>query len=238
MTRCWTKIGIVTPSRVIMHSRTAEAVLANMQDVAHWRWFLSHDLPIPDCFNDTVGRAYEWGADLIWIVEDDVLPPPGTLAAMLSAIVQGADIAVSDYLMERLGSVDGSVDYGVCRDGAGHVTWCRTGCILFKRECLDVMPSPWFTLHNRLVKPGVVTWDEGEERGYGADIPFTLALYQLGFTFAVIDITCDHLRVVEWGNARGSNHGYHRIEPLGGTEWHESTEQTPRSRSARPAIAR
>jgi hypothetical protein len=213
--------------------------------VADWQWFISHDKPIPDCFNDTVGRAYAWGAALIWIVEEDIQPPAHTLARMIQAIeIGGADIAAADYLFDNpLMESDNSL--GVCKDGAGRVTWCRTGCYLFKRECLDDLPRPWFTLRNRLIKPGIVTWDGGTPEMYGCDIPFTMDMFQLGMRTEVIDIMCDHLQVIEMGQ-KGSNHGYHIIEPIRETrkaqlpleaQWHGPMEQTDRSKSARPATA-
>lgn len=237
------RIGVCTPSRGLIHSRTVAAVMENMYRArlsVTLQWFISHDKPIPDCFNDVVQRAVEWEADLIWIVEEDVVPPPEALRELVAAIDAGADIATADYLFDNP-LMEGDNALGVCKDGAGRVTWCRIGCYLFKRECLDDLPRPWFTLKNRLIKPGRVTWDNATPQPYGCDIPFTLDMFQLGMRTEVIDITCDHLQVIEMGN-KGTNHGCHIIEPIRETrraslpleaQWHEPMEQTDQSRSAR-----
>jgi len=217
-------LAIVTPSRGLVHSRTIEAVLANVWFLhpRRWKWFLTHDLPIPDCFEDAVGRAYESAAPYIWIVEEDVQPAPDALLQMLAALGQGADVAVIDYVMDAPSTRsagapgDGQLSWGVERDGAGRIAWTRTGCILLRRACLDALPRPWFTRFGRLLEPGgEIAWQSGTPTGYGVDVEFTHCLIQLGFVFQEVRARCDHLRVVKWGQP-GSNDGWHRIEALPG----------------------
>ena len=68
------RIARCTPSRGLVHSRTEQtADTARMWAELHghtWRNFWTHNLPIPNCFNNVVMRAYNWGADLIWILEE------------------------------------------------------------------------------------------------------------------------------------------------------------------------
>lgn len=212
------KIARCTPSRGLIHSRTEEmAEMARMAAEAHgnvWRSFFTHDLPIPDCFNRVCRNAYDWGADLFWILEEDI-QLSYAIADLMGAIADGADVAVMDYPMDVPG--EDKITWGVVRDGAGRIAWCRTGCILFRRKCLDAMPEPWFTLRGRIVKPGIVEWQSEETSGYGADVGFTSQLIQLGFKIHEVDIPCRHLRVVEMGQS-GVNSGCHRIEALPGPE--------------------
>jgi hypothetical protein len=182
-----------------------------------WRNFFTHDLPIPECFNAVCLKAHAWDAALLWILEEDVLPSRGGFARMFNAIKAGADVAVIDYPMPTL---DGTrITWGVVRDGVGRMSWCRTGCILFKRECLDALPRPWFTLRGRLFKDGALQWqaqwqaDEASESAYGADVEFTHSLIQLGFKIQEIDISCKHLRVIERGQS-GVNSGSHHVEAI------------------------
>jgi hypothetical protein len=159
-------------------------------------------------------RAYAWGADLIWILEEDVQPRQYGFADMLNPIILGhADVTVIDYPMATL---DGTrITWGVVRDGAGNIGWTRTGCILFKRECLDALPKPWFTLRGRLFKDGALQWQADAESAsaYGVDVEFTHSLIQLGFKICEIDVPCKHLRVIEAGQS-GVNSGCHHIEAI------------------------
>ncbi|MCK5641559.1 MAG: hypothetical protein KAJ19_12220 [Gammaproteobacteria bacterium] len=210
------RIARCTPSRGLVHSRTEEAAeIARSWAVRqghHWRSFYSHDLGIPDCFNYVCHDARAWGADLIWMLEEDVCPVPVAFPLMVGAITsRSADVAVVDYVMDA--PDDGQISWGITRDGAGRIAWARTGCILFKRECLDALLQPWFTLTGRMVRPGSLTWESGPNSSYGADVGFTHCLVQLGFEFVEIEAKCDHLRVVERGQS-GVNQGWHEIEPL------------------------
>lgn len=210
------RIARCTPSRGLVHSRTEAAaetarVLA-CNDGYEWRSFWSHDLPIPRCFEDVVGRAWDWGADLFWLLEEDVAPahPALTFAAMMLELECGADYVTTTY---PIGTLDGGGASPLNFDGAGRMVWCATGCLLLTRRCFELMPRPWFTLRNRLVKPHVVTWDEGADSPYGADIGFTFALYQLELEAAVVWDDMHHLKIREFGQPQ-INDGYHIIEPL------------------------
>jgi len=218
-------IARCTPSRGLVHSRTEQAAetvrLLAEADGHRWCNFWSHDLPIPDCFNDVCERAWNWGAEMFWLLEEDVAPanPIMTFAAMMMHLQDGADYATTTY------PIGPSLDTGGASplnfDGAGRLIWSATGCILLARRCFELMPRPWFALRNRLVKPGVVTWDGGEASPYGCDIGFTFALHQLGLKPAVVWDEVHHFRLREPGNHE-HNDGYHRIEPL---QWGKETEQ-------------
>lgn len=214
------RIACCTPSRGLVHSRTEEAVEAARREAAldgyPFERFYTHDLPIPDCFNMVTQKGYDAGADVIWLLEEDVVPWPETFIRMIEAIERGADIAVTDYPM-RSKPVDTGYTYpGLVQDGAGRVTWCRTGCIMFKRHCLDAIPRPWFTTEtSRLIRPGEITWSSPHRTIYGCDIAFTNAFYQLGYKFAVIEPYLVHLEVIERG-AQGTNCGAHRIRCIEG----------------------
>jgi len=212
------RIARCTPSRGLVHSRTEETA-DRARDWAElhghrWRNFWTHDLPIPACFNNVVMRAYNWGADLVWILEEDVVLKSPSIAfpAMMATLADGADVAVIDYVMDAPST--GALTWGTIRDGAGRISWTRTGCILIKQQCLDRLPRPWFTLHGRLFdSAGALVWQGGAPSQYGVDVEFTHALIQLGFTFQEVEAQCDHLRVIERG-AYGTNDGSHKIEAL------------------------
>ena len=212
------RIARCTPSRGLVHSRTEQtADTARMWAELHghtWRNFWTHNLPIPNCFNNVVMRAYNWGADLIWLLEEDVaLQSPGVaFPGMMAAIANGADIALVDYTVGLPGT--DRLARGIARDGTGRISWGPTGCILLRRECFDRLPRPWFTTRGRVLREsGEITWQSDTPTPYGVDIEFTHALKQLGLTFHEVDAQCDHLKVIERGQS-DVNDGRHRIEPL------------------------
>lgn len=128
-------IAVLTPSRGLLHSRTAEE-LNNELRPFEWRWFISHGLPIPDCFNDLVTRALKTDASHLLFVEDDMHLPKGIFEELLA---EDVDIALADYpVKETQHSVmylDGEFAYG------------GVGLCLVKREVFDLMDPPYFRTH-------------------------------------------------------------------------------------------
>lgn len=214
------KIARCTPSRGLIHSWTehaAEVARSEAEARGHeFRSFFTHDLPIPDCFNDICERAMDAGADLIWILEEDVVPDLGAFDQMLDAIANGADIALIDYTVDAPESC--CFERGIARDGTKRISWGPTGCILIKRMCFDRLPRPWFTRRGRVLRPsGEITWQSDTPTVYGVDVEFTHALRQMGFNLQEVEAKCDHLRIIERGQS-WTNDGRHRIEPLPETQ--------------------
>jgi hypothetical protein len=203
-----------TPSRGLVHSRTVESIMQNISAChsIEWAgWMLTHDLPIPDCFEQVTEKALAKGADALWFVEEDMQPEPQTLSKMVKALRNGADIATVQYSFKPV-QYDW-IGEAMTTDANGKVTWCGMGCILINRRVFDEVPRPWFCTYNRLVRAdGTVTW-QGGESVYGCDVMFTFVCYSMGFEFAIVDAKVNHLRIIEQGKA-GQNERYHIIEPL------------------------
>lgn len=233
------KIARCTPSRGLVHSRVeAYAEEAREYAVGHgheWRNFWTHDLPIPDCFNRPCELAYEWGADVIWILEEDVAPVElGTFVKMLFRLHQGDDYVTTTYPVEH----KQKPGYGnpLTYDALGRLAWCATGCFMLKRACFDLIPQPWFTLTGRIIKNKRVAWESRGGSPYGCDIAFTTMLHLMGLRGSCVFDPIDHYRVRQMGD-KDKNAGYHIIEPLdwgvGGTnQWQFSQEQAARSKLA------
>src|SRR5512147_206250 len=93
-----TSFAVVTPSRGLVQSRTIEAVMTNIEDARRicLGWFLSHDKPIPDCDEAVAEAGLATGADFLWFIEEDVIPPVGALAASFM-LMDRFDVAAVDY---------------------------------------------------------------------------------------------------------------------------------------------
>jgi len=209
-----TSFAVVTPSRGLVHSRTIEAVVANVASVRqrYLGWFLTHDLPIPDCDERTAELGLATGADAIWFVEEDVIPPPGALAASFRLLSEGFDVVAVDY------PVGAAADGWGClvRDPAGQILWCGLGATLISRKAFERVPRPWFTTDFTFVKQGpewvLVANHQLPERRYGGqDIAFCMNLRREGLRIGQVDgMVAGHAKVDAMG-APGTNIGWHAI---------------------------
>jgi hypothetical protein len=201
------KYAVATPTRGLLHSRTIEAVIANIEASDHefCGWFLSHDLPIPDAHERVCEIALASGAEAIWMVEEDMVPPPGALRASLDL---PGDIVALDYPAAR--------DLSSIARRNGKIEWCFLGCTLIRRYVFDRLTRPWFSTHMtyRLVNGDLRPFlDERppESRHGQQDIYFTYAAVSAGFRIAEVPgMVCGHAAVDRLGQY-GMNEGWHTI---------------------------
>lgn len=208
------RVIICTPSRGLIHSRTVETTLAALDAAqGHCKalgWLITHDLPIPACHETLAQRGLATGADFLWYVEEDMLPPPESLTALLArAHETGAGIVTLDY---PVGEQPQSV---ITHHTDGSVWWCGLGCTLIAREVFIGLQRPWFDTSRLYLftKPGVLTADETQAYRYGGqDVSFCLAARAVGVRIAVVpDLTAGHARLCALG-AAGVNDGAHTID--------------------------
>ncbi len=188
------KIAVATPSRGRVDSRTIEAVMANVAGHEFVGWFLSHDLPIPDCAENVVERALAAGADAVWMVEEDTVPPLGGLDASLKLLSHGFSVAAIDYpILQGVGCLS--------RDAKGEILWVGFGCTLISREALEKVQRPWF----RIV----------DGRAYGGhDIYFCREVLRAGLLIGQVpDMIAKHVRLIALGK-NGTNMGCHQVNIL------------------------
>jgi len=209
-----TSIVVATPSRGTIHSRTIEAVMANVRDVPGFLgWTVTHDLPIPDCHETVTEQALASGAGLIWFVEEDVIPPPDALRESLRLVAEGYDMVAVDY------PVGAASDGWGClvRNAEGEILWCGLGATLIRREVFEKLPQPWFATDTRYIKRGGGVWEPApqvlpNEKRYGQqDIYFCMTLREAGFRIGQVpDMTASHAKVEAYGE-QGTNVGFHTI---------------------------
>jgi len=135
------KVAVVTPSRGLIHSRTVEAIRKNFLGIEknfEWNHFISHDKPIPKAQNYLFEKAFDWGANYIWSVEEDNVFPAHTLIKMINFAKQKeAEVVYVDY---PIGAKRSS---GICRKG-NQILWGPMGCTLILRSALEKLDRPWF----------------------------------------------------------------------------------------------
>ena len=199
-------IGVILPSRGLIFSRTADEILQNLKDVPH-KFYFAHKRPIPECFNEPLERALKDDVTHIWIVEDDMVLPKGTLTQLLE---MDKAVVTADYPVNEKGR--GSV-FAL----KGQTIYCGTGCLLIKREVFDELKRPIFRTDVRwrmknYGKQIKISSHYSEDEGYGLhDITFCMSLYERSIPIHVIKTKLAQRKLVSLGKA-GSNNGAHVIE--------------------------
>ena len=202
------KLAILIPSRGLINSRTIESVLENIYDSHfYYKFFFTHDLPIPDAQNTLVRRALDWEADYLWFVEEDMLIPKDTLQKMY-------------MLMQPIVAVDypvGEKRYGCIARKAGEILWFGLGCTLIHDEVFEEIKEPWFetskTVRITNEDPFEYVIDKNVPNKYGGhDILFGLKAKEKGVEIMQLEgVTAGHIKPVETGR-EGSNSGIHKFE--------------------------
>lgn len=186
------RIAVATPSRGLVGSRTIEAVLRELAGTESVGWFLTHDLPIPDCAERAAEMALTAGADAVWFVEEDVVPPVGALAASLRLLADGYAVAAVDYpVRQGTGCIARATD--------GSIAWVGLGATLISRSAFEALDGPWFRT----------------ERGYGGhDILFCRRVLEAGMRIGQVpDMIAQHVRLEALGSP-GTNAGCHKMTIL------------------------
>lgn len=204
--------AIATPSRGLVHSRTVAAILANARAASgaghdNRGWFLTHDLPIPASHERCAAAALDSGADVIWFVEEDNVPPPGALLALLAL---GTPVAALDY---PLGD---TLVNCITHRSDGEPWLVGLGCTLIARRVFEALERPWFRtdVAYRLTQSGALA---ELTRGYdygGLDVSFSIRAGKAGFDIGEVppaELICGHA-VLQQRGTPGSNDGAHRID--------------------------
>lgn len=221
---------ILTPSRGLIHSRTVAAVLAAERyavyaDVADVHgWLITHDLPIPSSHEHLAVRGMARGADFLWFVEEDMVPPVSALAVLLCRQQQtGAGVVFLDYPVGEQPTRSAILRQP---DGSNSILYGGLGCTLIHRSVLEALPRPWFeTAHEyRLTRDaatGRYTLTETDVPATygGLDVAFCRKALAQGFTLAAVESPnrAGHARLRTLGT-RQDNHGTHTIDVLTGIE--------------------
>ena len=206
-------LALIRPTRGLEFAESVQAVEENLEDFdGRWQPFRSWDRPIPDCFNGLVSEALESGADHLWIVEEDVVPPAGGLRQLFGL---KTDLAAIPYPL-KIGR-PGRMSVGRWPNGR---PWAGTGCLLVRRQVFEAVDYPWFRVDRAiaLIHAGSSTKEKtlalvprDPERYGGHDNYFSWAAQETGFSLGVVERTrCRHLELEGLGFDR-KNNGCHLI---------------------------
>ena len=158
--------------------------------------FSSHDLPIPNSFNEVAANALEYPWESAWFVEEDVVVPRGALREMQWL---QADIAAVDYMLK---TDPPTLSHRTIDD---RVVFVALGCTLVRREVFEALDRPWFRDDKILIatrggKPE--RWllsldDRPKEMKYGnQDVYFCVKALEAGFSIDIVPhLLADHVNL-------------------------------------------
>ena len=201
-------IAVCIPTRGIVYTEVMQGVVENCAG-RDWTLLTTIDEGLPDCMNNLVERALDAGAEWIWVVEEDTVPPVGILDTMLAAKV---DYIATDYPVGNSHTCFGFDDDGLL--------WTGFGCTLIRASVFEAIPEPWFECNRNMVVKhhdglDYFTADQRtvNHRG-GHDLSFAEKLKTAGIErHGVRDIECRHLKMHGW-NTAPTNKACHDIRAL------------------------
>lgn len=171
--------------------------------------YMSHDLPIPDCFNKPLNKALLDDPELIWFVEEDMYLPSNTLDKMVELYEAGNLVISSEYADRRTGRTL------VTRNSKGEVLYSGMGCLLIHNSVLRKMEEP-------IIRTGVF-WLKDDDyeyhpeltaKGYGTqDVYLSWKIREQGHKIVLVDMDIGHLSLIEKSEDI-INNGQHKIETV------------------------
>lgn len=204
------KLAVILPSRGLMHSRTLEELLRELEGF-DYEIFFAHAKPIPQCFNDPTEEALaDPDVFALLFVEDDVIIPKGILKEMFN---QNYPVVAMDYPFQQDG------DSTVLHDPEGMAFWTGTGFMLVSRQILDQMEKPiWrtdITFDPFIDKDTIHFWPRKLDKIYYGlhDLRFGLLLYSAGVPILPLERTGGQRKLKELGKPN-TNNGAHEIYEL------------------------
>lgn len=196
-------IAICIPTRGYVFSRVLEAVERERATVpGATKLLVSYGKKIPQSHNELAVEALsDPNVHHVWFVEEDTIPPEGSLKKLF-------------YVTEGISFIDYSVDGWSCsarHDKTKEILWCGLGCTMIKRAVFESVGVPYFRSDKQFRLNDGVWIDVPEEQAYGGqDIWFCLNARDKGHTLKQIPGECEHLQMISFGD-KGVNAGVHTI---------------------------
>lgn len=201
-------VALCLPSRGVIHSRTMEACLRELKGL-DWEPCIEHDKGIPEAQNAVIMKALDCHCDLIWMIEEDIVPPPGVLLAMMSRLIDGTRVVSARYKIRENLWCD--VQH------KNKLVFAGLGCLLIEASVFAELQYPFFRsdieyTHEAGTLRRVRVLTEHEQLScYGKqDIHFFYALQEAGIHAEIHPMECEHLRIAALGQPM-TNIGFHKV---------------------------
>ena len=184
-----------------MFSRTVEAIDRNLKGISgNWERVFTHNESIPEAQNTIVERARIYNPNWLWFVEEDMVPPDGTLRKLLK---HGKDYSVVSAKYKLRGN---TWAHSSCN---GDLVYTGLGCLLVDISVFNIIDYPYFRT-DRQFSQDLKTSSKSQSPYGGQDIYFFAQLMEKSIQPKLIDVECEHLYVKKFGNIV-NNVGFHEI---------------------------
>lgn len=175
---------------------------------------MTHDLPLPECFNNPLEKALSERCDYVWFVEEDMVIPPDTLDKMFEMTKQGYKVVSVDYANKNNG------ESFVKKNEKGEILFTGMGCMLIDVNVFSVMEKPyvrqmvyWIKTNDKEITC-LEPHPELPTKGYGTqDVYLCQTLIKNGNAIGLIDAKIGHLKLIEKSDPL-SNNGQHVINEV------------------------
>lgn len=209
----FTTVGIILPSRGLIFAEVIKSIEEQRTPSILTQYFISTDKTIPDCLNTLVDEALESRFDYLLFVEEDTVPPKGSIAAMVD-LARKADAPLCVCIDYPL--YNGASSIWTSKK-TGEIVFCGFGCTLVDTRIFEKLQKPYFRTDMELMMGegadgNETRWQETKRAGYGRhDIYFFKTLTEAGFKICVLPgVVGKHLELKEMGN-KLTNTGLHNI---------------------------
>jgi hypothetical protein len=201
-------IAVIMPSRGLPFARTL-IWLEKQREKYPIKLYMSHDLSIPECFNDLINKALKGKHDYFLFLEDDIVPPINAIRKLLkpltwSNVAKGVGISCIDYPFRgQYNTISRSFD--------NEILSCGTGCTMVARSVFEALKKPYFR-SDRRYDWQTRKWSKCDpHKVYGLqDMWFTYKARHAGFKIVQVSGECTHLGLVKMGE-QTINKGCHEI---------------------------
>jgi hypothetical protein len=176
----------------------------------NFRIFFSHGKPIPQAHNDAVTEAMDWGADWIWLVEEDNKMYRGILNDMLDA---GTDVVVGNYYRKKTTMLMAHTFEGIGIYPMGCMLVRRNIFALRKEQGLNYIDNQIeYSKESGINKKIIETpLTDGAKYG-GQDVEFSFWLHKNTIPVTVLSKLVGHLELVNWGKSLVNHGSAHEIK--------------------------
>lgn len=174
-----------------------EQVLENVTDI-NVTFFFTHNLPLPDCFNNLVERVLRTDCTHLLFIEEDMALPRGIIDDLIAT---GDKVVTADYPvnLDHPTSVIQMI---------GHYLVAGTGLLLVDRAVFENLSYPYFRAQPRdniTLEPIDIPSRYGNH-----DIDFYVRVQDLGYDITVLTKAAGQYRVRKYGESE-TNNGQHEI---------------------------
>lgn len=212
------RLAVCVPTRGTLFTRVINAIETEIAfSECSVSLFIEEGIQTPQVFNELIYTASKITPNYILFVEEDTVPPLGSLRSLLSAM---EDPQVGSACVQY--PVQGDHSTVVHLRGSSEILYCGMGCTLIRYDVFKKMDDPWFRSDFAFQLSPDQEWKRvNPDKQYGLyDILFFTRMRKMGYRITQVPGECEHLQIVQ--SSTPSLNGSTHIITNKATECHRS----------------